>query len=109
MVFLLESIYFHLFIIEMNTITINKKKESCKYVVNIYIKKILFHADAATGELALWSHRSITLAGLNKVVWVFFCFFFFFLCVLVFFVLLFYDPWSLVSNVILYSAVDECT
>lgn len=34
-VFLLESIYFHLFIIEMNTITINEK-ESCKYVVNIY-------------------------------------------------------------------------
>lgn len=53
----------------MNTITINEK-ESCKYVVNIYIyiKKILFHADAATGELALWSNRSITLVGLNKIV-----------------------------------------
>lgn len=79
----------------MNTITINEK-ESCKYVVNIYIYiKILFHADAATGELALWSNRSITLVGLNKIV----CFLFSF----------FYDSLSLVSNVILYSAVDECT
>lgn len=48
----------------------------------IYIKKILFHADAATGELALWSNRSITLVGLNKVVCFFcFCFLFcFFFC-----------------------------
>lgn len=62
----------------MNTITINEK-ESCKYVVNIYIyiKKILFHADAATGELALWSNRSITLVGLNKIVCFFVCFLFF--------------------------------
>lgn len=39
-VFLLESIYFHLFIIEMNTITINEKNlvNICEY---IYIKKIL--------------------------------------------------------------------
>lgn len=59
----------------MNTITINEK-ESCKYVVNIYKEDPLFHADAATGELALWSNRSITLAGLNKVVC--FCFSFFF-------------------------------
>lgn len=54
----------------------------------IYIKKILFHADAATGELALWSNRSITLVGLNKVV-CFFCLFGF----LFFFAFL----WSLVT------------
>lgn len=61
-VFLLESIYFHLFIIEMNTITINENNlvNICGYIY-IYIKKILFHADTATGELALWSNRSITL------------------------------------------------
>lgn len=49
----------------------------------IYIKKILFHADAATGELALWSNRSITLVGLKKVV----CFFCFVFCFFAFFMI----------------------
>lgn len=52
----------------------------------IYIKKILFHADAATGELALWSNRSITLVGLNKLV----CFFLFVFVCLGFFLFCFF-------------------
>lgn len=62
--------------------------------MNIYKEKSSFTPDgAATGERC-GVIEALLLVGSNS-----FCFVFAFSK----------DPWSLVSNVILYSAVDECT